>query len=210
MTPATPTPDAAPNADQLLANILTNIRDVINLSNTNDATRDIWRSIGNALVKARADHEAARAADAAEMARLREESDNHRAKLDELGEYLWPDQTGLPNIHRCPTVAVKQREKLLREALEKAETERDEARSQVAALRADAARQWQPIETAPKDGTYILGVNMQGNPKHRYPEIISWRWSTYGDDPEKKDWYGANNLHPYATHWMPLPEPPQS
>lgn len=56
-----------------------------------------------------------------EVTRLMEERDSAnatisqlRAERKELGEYLWPNQSGLPNEHRNPLVAIKAREKLLR------------------------------------------------------------------------------------------------
>lgn len=53
---------------------------------------------------------------------------------------------------------------------------------------------WQPIETAPKDGTGVLTT--QGN----YPEdLFCDRW-----DVKHQRWgYDAK-----PTHWMPLPPPP--
>lgn len=36
------------------------------------------------------------------------------AERDEIGEYLWPNQTGMPNKHRNILVAVETRERLLR------------------------------------------------------------------------------------------------
>ena len=72
---------------------------------------------------------------------------------------------------------------------------------------------WQPIETAPKDGTriiifedgcvrisrwYVHYMNGAPNP-HRAPE---WKQDVmYGHD-----YYGP--IKP--THWMPLPKPPES
>lgn len=59
---------------------------------------------------------------------------------------------------------------------------------------------WQPIETAPRDGTIILaydGCSVQS---------ITWRedrWVTDWDhDPTYED--GGS-----PTHWMPLPEAPE-
>jgi hypothetical protein len=64
-------------------------------------------------------------------------------------------------------------------------------------LLADAAA-WQPIETAPKDGTEILGWDdcAEG------PTVISWndRWQVAWDATE----YRPQPL----THWRPLPPPP--
>lgn len=63
---------------------------------------------------------------------------------------------------------------------------------------------WQPIETAPKDGTKFLG--------YRRGEIAT-SYRTPRDDCEMWTFGGASgsfefypNLRP--THWMPLPPPP--
>lgn len=68
---------------------------------------------------------------------------------------------------------------------------------------------WQPIETAPKDGTRFLGANDEGI------SITSWSdmWNgTWTDEASTTDdghgWYGHDNWIP--THWMPLPEPPKT
>ena len=55
---------------------------------------------------------------------------------------------------------------------------------------------WQPIETAPKDGTEILGWPVEGGDNNIaivYYFFRGWCSGDYGADP---------------THWMPLPKPP--
>ena len=67
-------------------------------------------------------------------------------------------------------------------------------------------QQWQPIETAPKDGTNILLVNRIGN-------VATGLWQGNG---EYEGWWlrGGNrpntffNHHYGPSYWMPLPEPP--
>lgn len=65
---------------------------------------------------------------------------------------------------------------------------------------------WQPIDTAPKDGTDVLLFN-------GHPRVGSWfdSWEYDSWHPEAKEtggWimYGGRVIHP--THWQPLPEPP--
>ena len=56
---------------------------------------------------------------------------------------------------------------------------------------------WQSMETAPKDGTWVLATNGEG-----LPVIV--QFSQYG-----KGWQTMDE-GPYTalTHWMPLPAPP--
>lgn len=67
--------------------------------------------------------------------------------------------------------------------------------------REDAVQYWQPIETAPKDGTEILIYSRYGD---QY--VVSY------DDSFNAPWRVRNeeglNAH-IPTHWMPLPEPPK-
>lgn len=58
---------------------------------------------------------------------------------------------------------------------------------------------WQPIETAPKDGTWILiwGEQWSGAP---IPDVGHW------DDDDWRD--DEHTVLAFATHWMPLPAPP--
>lgn len=68
---------------------------------------------------------------------------------------------------------------------------------------------WQPIETAPKDGTRVLGYGMM--PYEKEPGIGTIAW-----DLDYKQWQceptEASEYLPEkcdVTHWMPLPEPPE-
>lgn len=68
------------------------------------------------------------------------------------------------------------------------------ARAAVLADRAARAETWQPIATAPKDGTFVLLASPRGR-------IADGNWGNY------KVW-----SWPYVmvepTHWMPLPDAP--
>jgi hypothetical protein len=77
--------------------------------------------------------------------------------------------------------------------------------------------EWQPIETAPKDGT-VIHVWADG---FEWPETV--RWEFYDENTAKEIgedgyWsYAEGMLAEYTdgcepetwTHWRPLPEPPQ-
>jgi hypothetical protein len=54
---------------------------------------------------------------------------------------------------------------------------------------------WQPIETAPKDGTVLL---VHGERGVELGWCVLSRWY----------WHGRNSVTEQPTHWMPLPEPP--
>jgi hypothetical protein len=71
---------------------------------------------------------------------------------------------------------------------------------------------WQPIETAPKDGTRVLVFWADGR---KCPVDVSWYWDHHDIEYGKvvrtyQRWmsnrYAANG--PPPTHWMPLPKPP--
>ena len=65
---------------------------------------------------------------------------------------------------------------------------------------------WQPIESAPKDGTEILCLVDGGI----YPAVYT---DDYFGDYRFVGWWERNNHYPFnddvPTHWMPLPEPPE-
>lgn len=65
-------------------------------------------------------------------------------------------------------------------------------------LKADRQRdQWQPIETAPKDGNWIV----LHSPEHALPEFAYWDGDEFAT--------GTCGLSPVFTHWQPLPAAPK-
>lgn len=66
--------------------------------------------------------------------------------------------------------------------------------------------EWRLIDTAPKDGSYILGYDANKPPEWRTdgeenPHIIQWdggRWRIQLDGQTAR-----------PTHWMSLPDPPR-
>ena len=65
--------------------------------------------------------------------------------------------------------------------------------------------EWQPIETAPKDGTFVTAA-AESKTFFRFPYPMKQRWN------EEKGKWEANDGHTYdpqPTHWMPLPKPPK-
>lgn len=77
---------------------------------------------------------------------------------------------------------------------------------------------WRPIETAPKDGTWIMTV--VGHFDNCVPDVVRWdadwrvwcdengagQLSAAGEDPQEGPPYGEFQYDP--THWMPLPKGP--
>jgi hypothetical protein len=76
---------------------------------------------------------------------------------------------------------------------------------------------WRPIETAPKDGTYVLLFFPSRPISDTFTGIVrSGCWGYVEDDDDSDGWYE----HPeddmtqragdgLPTHWMPLPDPPK-
>lgn len=76
--------------------------------------------------------------------------------------------------------------------------------------------EWQPIETAPKDETYIAAIaRIDG----KWSAVSTIAWNVYlgawADHIAPNEWADRHHM-PRAkavvvqpTHWMPLPEPPQ-
>jgi hypothetical protein len=59
--------------------------------------------------------------------------------------------------------------------------------------------EWMPIETAPKDGTYVLGYD----PRAELAPLVQVYWAPDGF------WTCRFGRTWMPTHWMPLPEPPK-
>lgn len=60
---------------------------------------------------------------------------------------------------------------------------------------------WQPIETAPRDGTWVFGYWKQC-PITAYPCVMFWG----GDEWLSPAW---TDFFPNPVFWMPLPPPPK-
>ena len=63
--------------------------------------------------------------------------------------------------------------------------------------------EWQPIETAPKDGTMVLSYEPRAT-KHKYKFMEFHRTK---DGGSWKNVAASGAVIP--SHWMPLPEPPK-
>ncbi len=71
---------------------------------------------------------------------------------------------------------------------------------------------WQPIETAPRDGTPVL-VFSPHVPLSDPTNVAVGKFETYGE----VSWWAycesvladiTGQIEPEPTHWMPLPKPP--
>lgn len=78
--------------------------------------------------------------------------------------------------------------------------------------------EWQPIETAPKDGTQIIGYGIIRETAYiRDEEHPVGYWGKEDSGPMVRQTYfkaglwqtnGFGSMRP--THWMPLPNPPEA
>ena len=74
----------------------------------------------------------------------------------------------------------------------------------LAAITAALAPQWQPIESAPKDGTFYLATNGKlQRVENCPPGHVAGIWHRIDGD-----WRG-HALGDDSTHWQPLPAPPE-
>lgn len=69
---------------------------------------------------------------------------------------------------------------------------------------------WEPIETAPKDGTPILVCYAPQYTSNGFLPVAV-RWRTYHPNAKgKEEFRDSSGVKVRAiTHWMPLPEPPK-
>ncbi len=74
---------------------------------------------------------------------------------------------------------------------------------------------WQSMDSAPKDGTEILGVYAWGKNSGFDFSVIRWDGQSWtglcdGDLSIAAQGDGYTDYHePFCTHWMHLPEPPR-
>ena len=68
-----------------------------------------------------------------------------------------------------------------------------------------AVREWQPIETAPKDALIDIWLAEGKRWCACYHDIITDEWRT-----SRPSGHLISIKARFVTHWMPLPEPPQS
>jgi len=68
--------------------------------------------------------------------------------------------------------------------------------------------EWQPIETAPKDGTRILLYQREGDGMDDNRTVAEGAWGEWL--PGEYEWCMVQqDAWTAPTHWMPLPEPPK-
>jgi hypothetical protein len=88
-----------------------------------------------------------------------------------------------------------------------------------AALDGMVVQGWQPIESAPKDGTWFMICRDDEGPESceigKYDPFYMWSYVEVEgglfrhqrNDSPTYEWCGFNNMH-RATHWMPLAATP--
>jgi hypothetical protein len=88
----------------------------------------------------------------------------------------------------------------------------DAMRNRIAALEAQLAeREWRPIETAPKDGNWVLISGGTYGCEFSPCEFYGARFDRVGMavwDAGNKQWENGE-MHYHPTHWQPMPPPPK-
>ena len=69
--------------------------------------------------------------------------------------------------------------------------------------------EWQPIETAPKDGDCFLACMWLKDDERWFYQLIGW--DVHAEMCGRKEGWRNSCGEPWEgfTHWMPLPEPPK-
>lgn len=73
--------------------------------------------------------------------------------------------------------------------------------------------EWQPIETAPRDGTEFIALSPKGVSRCKWADV-DWDEHPLGRvykwwiNPDDEFWF-EDGPHDAPTHWMPLPNPPK-
>ena len=80
------------------------------------------------------------------------------------------------------------------------ENEIESLRSELSALKAE--NEWKPIETAPKDGAWIVVTSTHNKYYRACVQFYDGHW--YDTQEVTHD----DLMENAATHWMPLPKPP--
>lgn len=73
---------------------------------------------------------------------------------------------------------------------------------------------WQPIETAPKDGSHFLGCDASRPYEgwwtfNQMPPIVAHWWDSIDEEGFYAS-FASSDVPLRLTHWMPLPTPPQA
>jgi hypothetical protein len=76
--------------------------------------------------------------------------------------------------------------------------ESNQGEAAIRTFRAMSLVAWQTIETAPKDGSRILGINERGE-----IEICAWE-----KEPDVAGWYTNESEKRTLVYWCPIPETP--
>jgi hypothetical protein len=89
----------------------------------------------------------------------------------------------------------------------------DKRQTEIERLRAASPDGWQPIDSAPRDGTEILTISKSGIRVTRYDPMAYpsknnpiWKWFIGMED--KSPIGGGAGTYCHPTHWRPLPDPP--
>ncbi|MFV1737365.1 hypothetical protein VWX99_20035, partial [Phaeobacter sp. JH18-27] len=76
----------------------------------------------------------------------------------------------------------------------------------VSYTRTDTLPTWQPIESAPKDGTWFLGFEPR---KYIEDQIRVWRWVETNSFTGFEDAADTSDFYDQPTHWRPRPLAPK-